>query len=682
MALPSKMTTAERPKQVDHLEVGNWFWVAGDEPSDYGRKSNPSPVDPPAKKYAWFGCITHVGSNYVKVREPKSDGGYHECRVHFDDVDEELRYEPEPEMVIDRTLIHYQCAVNNLMNEVKAVTASLGVSKTAITDQVGSGNGTDLAVLSETADPNIHKQALIKAKDETLPELFENIKHANVGVAKWMTAETLPMMIEAEGLQGAIGQIEKRIFNISLYAGLTEDVVQIREGATGSYEDRVHLMQRKMYMDEECLVDYKAGGMDIRDIKEFDEWLSKPENMERCLPFNKCAVIFEVRRNRKERSADSNAQAYINIQLAEADKLTFLYIRNGGALYRLSTDIKFEDKMFPDVGAFDLTKPMMASTWGRGGKNFLMPKDEFDEITKENKKKERLCKKWEKDNPYPVWKKEKVKQPAPDTGKWDLSKHGWNYANPHRGGGFGGRSSINGFRGDMHNYKPFDSTNVYYDDVMKDMAEEMEKFNRIALILQGVLDRSPVLHPHPKAETWKPEGFELIFKLVYDASMVLTHGEAPSFEEYWERVNLLADKDSVFIGQQDYWEEKEAVKENNRRDNDYRDRSEYRVERYAPYGNPGPGFVAKPAKWHHRVNKATFSWFRERQRHQRWGERGDIQTHIVIKLEHLFNVSGYKKGDYKQFFQDPRTRCDYIKWAPFLLGAEDYFARLEKENQD
>lgn len=658
MNLPSTMTATEQPKQVDHLEVGQWFWVKGDEQRD---RDYPA-IDAPTKEYTWLGCIEHVGSNYVQLREPESERSHGEyTRVHFDNVDELLSWEPEPKSVISKTLSHYQIKVNHLMNEVKAVTARLGVSRTALTDQVGQGSGTDLAILSEEADPNIHKQALIKAKDETLPELFEDIKIANGAVAKWMSAELTPLKIEAGELHGVIGQIEKRIFNISLYAGLTEEVVQVREGEQGAYDDKIHLMQRMMYMDEECLVDYKAGGMDMRNLSEFDEWLSKPDNLERCLPFTKCVALFQVRRKRKEREADSNAQAYINIQLAKEDGLTFMYIRNGENLYRLSTDIDFDEKMFPDTGTFDLNEPMMASTWSGGAKNFLMPVREWEILKAEQQKKEREAKAWRKANPQKKWEK------ANPNKSWH------HYAYPS--------GTRNGFRKDMHDYKPFDSTNVYYDDIMDDMHEQMERFNRVALILQGVLDRSPVLHPHPKAETWKPEGFELIFKLVYDATMVLTYGEAPSFEEYREVVNALSDADSVFIGQDDFWQRKEAIKENNRRDNNWRDRSEYRPERYSPHGNDGPGFTANPAKWHHRVNKATFTWQRERQdwRSDRYGEM--VNCNLVVHLDELFNVSGYKPGDYKQFYRDPRTRRDYLKWAPFLLGAEDYYAGLEKEKQ-
>ena len=64
---------------------------------------------------------------------------------------------------------------------------------------------------------------------------------------------------------------------------------------------------------------------------------------------------------------------------------------------------------------------------------------------------------------------------------------------------------------------------------------------------------------------------------------------------------------------------------------------------------------------------------RLRQRY-RWGGRDEetIPCSIKVPEEKLFNVSAYKPGDYKQFFQDSRTRAGYLKWAALLLSAEEY----------
>src|SRR5204863_1644461 len=98
---------------------------------------------------------------------------------------------------------------------------------------------------------------------------------------------------------------------------------------------------------------------------------------------------------------------------------------------------------------------------------------------------------------------------------------------------------------------------------------------------------------------------------------------------------------------------------------------------YRPYGNPGPGYISKIAKWNPRKRTAVYRWDRECQSWGYYGKRrhGDpIPTLITVPEEKLFNVSGYVSGDFRQFYVDPRTRAHYLQWAPFLLAAEEYHA--------
>jgi len=76
-------------------------------------------------------------------------------------------------------------------------------------------------------------------------------------------------------------------------------------------------------------------------------------------------------------------------------------------------------------------------------------------------------------------------------------------------------------------------------------------------------------------------------------------------------------------------------------------------------------------------NKATFVWYRERVN---WvpGKDDIIRTSISVPIDQLFNIDAYKPGDFKVFFKDPRTRADYMDWAPMLLSAEDYHAGIIK----
>jgi hypothetical protein len=92
-------------------------------------------------------------------------------------------------------------------------------------------------------------------------------------------------------------------------------------------------------------------------------------------------------------------------------------------------------------------------------------------------------------------------------------------------------------------------------------------------------------------------------------------------------------------------------------------------------GNPGPGLFTVVREWQPRARRAKFRWERTQLRHgQRDHEVGDS---ITVQQGALLNISVYRPGDYKQFFQDHRTRAKYLQWAPLLLAAEDsYGGRL------
>jgi hypothetical protein len=412
--------------------------------------------------------------------------------------------------------------------------------------------------------------------------------------------------------------------------------VCIKEGNSGLYTDKVHLMQRKLFMDEECLLNYEHGGMEFKDIKKFDKWMARKENMERCLPFPKCIAAFQVRRKNKERKEFTVTDVFINIDLEDMDKLTFLYIRNGEQLYRLNSELPFGEMIFPDTSIFDPQVPMM-----------------FDHSWSDIKFMEKS--RWE------YWRDEQIELKKKD----DL----WHKENK--------KSAFSPYHID-YNYERYEELNkksVYYDDAMKQLQDQINQYNRIALIIQGLLDRSTIFHPHPVIKSWAEIDFQSMIKLIYDGSQTLYEGEKPDFNKYREECNKVSTKDSYFIGQYNYWYRKEYQKAE---DKHYGPGHFYFS---LPYGNPGPEKITQANKFHKKSQTVTFEWLRERRTYDYYGRKdSQIQTSITVPIKELFNISAYKIGDYKQFFKDPRTREQYLKWAPMLLAAEEFIYNLNKKN--
>lgn len=606
-------------------QVGDWAWFQND---DQRR----------------LGCVTHIGSNVVEVTLV---GHYRETRrVRFDTLHEYLVAEPNAGAIVRHEIQRQQQSVQKLLGRVNELTQQLGVSpRTGIEQQTDTG-GQALAVLSGQNDVKAYEKALVRAKEETLPDLFKQIEKHNKRLSAWMTAETIPLVAMGDHLKKQTADIDDRIFNVSLYAGLTETVTRVADGEPAGFDEPVHVLQRRLYMDEECLLDYQAGGMEFQDIHAFDEWLAKPNNRDRVLPFPRCVVAMRVRRRKKDRDwGGSLLNAFINIQSAIDDQATFLYLRNGEQLHRLACDMDFGEMLFPDKRDFDPGSPMYVKMWGEDVRGF-MSAGEYEERVREAEDRERKADEWTAKNP---------------------TDNDY-FHNPYR--------SIGGWREDE--WELVSPDHLYYDEIEQHLAKEVREYNRVALILQGLLDRSPVFHPHPPAKLWTPQGFEKLIRLVYDASNVLHYREAPDFEDYRARLNASLQDGSVTVGQQLQYEIAQAEKECERMDRDWRTRdSDYRPRKFLPLGNPGPGLLAEVLKYQPRAKRCQYAWHRERQTSDRWDGKfmGDpIRTTFTCYASSVLNVDAYRPGDFRQFFEDPRTRADYLKWAPLLLTAEDYHA--------
>jgi hypothetical protein len=637
------------PEDPAAPSVGKWYWLTTLEREVDGWGKTEDGDDVPNYKEVLgkeFACVVRIGSNYVELQGlDRGDRRYPSrptWRVHFDNFAENCSWIPDPQRIIDGSKKLHQDAVVLLLQEIREVTASLaitpglglpGFQPPPETQSVG-------LVLAKDKPAAEYKTALIKAQKETLPELFERIEHEHAEMARWMGAPLIPIYANSNAMKPAIAAIENRLFSVELYAGLCEEVVQIKKGEPAKLQEKLRIFQRRAYMDEECLAHYEAGGMDFKNLAAFDRWFCKPAQIERLMPFPRCVLAFQVRRKKKEREFDGSLAAYFRIAEEEKlDKLTFLYIRNGARMYRLNTTIDFDEHLFPDMRHVEPNGALYAHNTG-GARWLLKGEHELRAMREEHMK-------------AVAERKIRMKKVPKEDRHWITNEKP---------------------KTTVDDYEPFDHTNVYYDDISKMIADDMTRHNRLVLVLQGILDRSEALHPHPPWLLWRQDSFAQAIELIYDADRVLTPGDAPDFELYRAK-NLAALKvGDVTLGQESAWSSFEASKEA------ARERDSGRGHRHVPRhhfppGNPGPGKFAHVAAL--RGEYCVFQWTK-RRRGNEYGpadpDKPEVGVKLAVKRQKLFNLSAYKPGDFRQFFADPRTRADYIQWAPLLLEAEEFHA--------
>lgn len=673
--------TYERERADDRPQIGSWWWLSSakndDDTSDDDDVKERDKYDRPKKQ--WLACVVELGSNYAKV-----EGVRWSRRVALDHFYEQCKPEPKPQVFIDEKLALHKTRVRELMAEIQHVCHLLGVPLRQALDAPLESSTQALAIAHGVDDVKKHKNALVKAKEKTLPELFEKVKEEHAKMAKWMNAELIPAKADLASAQTVTERIEAKIHTVELYAGLCEELVQIKKGKPASVDTKVCLMQRRLYMDEECLLHYEAGGMRFDKIGDFDKWLAKPEHFARIFPRTRCIVAFRVRRFDHHRTGEEDIGsiedfirfAFENAALREADRSTFLYIRNGEQLWRMETELDFEEELFPKQEDNELLNNeelwIKESEYAINHDDGVITNRQRDaRILERQRKRDILARR--------MWAWHRLGKPE---GKWRYrplaDEHDFS---PDRDGTrtFHGMPPAPGsmiFQHDLErdvcaDYVRLEPTSIYFDDVMKRIAKTAAQHNRVAVIVQGLLDRSTCLHPHPPWRIWTAEGFAAGIELIYDVARALVPtAEPPSWQEYRAQLNKSLRPGCHTIGQRAAWV------------NHMIDKYGHNWRRYSSISDgDGPGRIDHVESI--RGKKATFAWMRERSfRNPVWvpAERPgyrrrtypDIRTTWSCPIDELTCVDGYTPGDFHLFFDDPRTREKYIQWAPTLLMMENW----------
>ena len=150
-----------------------------------------------------------------------------------------------------------------------------------------------------------------------------------------------------------ITKLRKVIATIELYAGINEELIQIKEGVPADEHQPLHIRQMMVYLDEELAdPEYQIRkGLTFEDMDSFLEWFGEDDHYRFTLPEPRCMVAARVRRHKRERGGWENVGLSQAIQFAQKDELdmtTYLLIRNGENIYLVgSENINFYGSTFP-----------------------------------------------------------------------------------------------------------------------------------------------------------------------------------------------------------------------------------------------------------------------------------------------------------------------------------------------
>ena len=222
-------------------------------------------------------------------------------------------------------------------------------------------NGDSLEELNDTNN----ESALMNLNSKTTLVYLKNETEKAIKIAEQIQSYARNKIeIKKRELQNIIGKFNDKInimksevnkfqyiiTTIELYAGIKEDVVQIKSGIPADINEPLVVHQATIFMDEEiALIDDE---FDYRKEQHFNDWLITNNNYKTILPEERCIISIKPRRTPKKYSDND----WLNWMMNSPNRRTIFLIRNGENIYKLESDnIDIDDRMFPNKNELEKT---------------------------------------------------------------------------------------------------------------------------------------------------------------------------------------------------------------------------------------------------------------------------------------------------------------------------------------
>lgn len=237
------------------------------------------------------------------------------------------------------------------LDEHRALVAKLATEATVLNDRAAeSGTSALVPVANGVGDA-------AKAAKTQMAQIKRDIgrKQAELRAATKALKERMDREIrEAERILGPLQErvkmMEEGIWTINLYLGRDEEIVKLRSGEPAPADTPITVRQAVLSMDQECMMASDTGeaGLDARDMESFDRWLlADPAHLDQVLPEIKGIRVFVPRRTPKDYK-----DPWVQKAMDEANRHSYWLIRNGGLLWRMSTDFDVGKTLVPTEDEF------------------------------------------------------------------------------------------------------------------------------------------------------------------------------------------------------------------------------------------------------------------------------------------------------------------------------------------
>lgn len=199
---------------------------------------------------------------------------------------------------------------------------------------------------------------------------------------------------------------------------------------------------------------------------------------------------------------------------------------------------------------------------------------------------------------------------------------------------------------------------IRYDGYVLERMRTIKQYNRIILILQGLIDRTSIFSPMPNINLASNDLLGTWVNIIRDEESL----PAPPmpFKEYRLQLNKTLRKGKV------------AAIGAYQRDTGYggkaweRGNDPYLYEVQSVKRDNSAVKISFP----HVYSDRSYSWSYELD--DRRGTPSGRTAHRWVPIKYVMNVTDYNLGDYKMFLCNHAAKGEYLEWAKYLLTAEEY----------
>lgn len=161
-------------------------------------------------------------------------------------------------------------------------------------------------------------------------------KRLDMQVAKWSMDEQ-----ESE-LNAQMSALQRKLFLADTYMHGSRGIVHLMKGqrGTGPY----HIFQERQFLNKEISLLANLTNFDFKQFSQLDKWLKTSGKMFKLLPFERTILVTRVRDKRKEYGCP-----WTNIFENELNFLSVIWVRDGQNVWRMPTNLDFQNAVFPDT---------------------------------------------------------------------------------------------------------------------------------------------------------------------------------------------------------------------------------------------------------------------------------------------------------------------------------------------